>query len=367
MKYIKPLYICQLIFSITICLLCSLEFNEISFYNILSTYYAYIYLLVTIALIWIECIYSKKLSKGIYVTAGFVFVSFMYFKGIFAVTKSIMIVSIFCIINNIFELTKIKNKNGKIPFPFMSYEEQKENTIKLISFIFCIILIPFLLVIPGLKVWQAILCDIPYILIAFTTLVLKENKKEINLLINEVSNNLMYKDFEAKINQILSRDVELDTVIYLNIMKASLLLNYNKEEGIKLFNNIKRSNNATISMMYDMLAISCAQAENDTEKCHKIINNLKVTFLNKKVINKVIKRINILETNEVIQNIDKEYTLNEKYLIQNVENAILLASYYAKQKNKEKVSFYTNYVLNQKTDMVEYYNICNKILEELNN
>ncbi len=367
MKILKTLYICELIFCIVSCFLCGAEWIEISFSNILSTYYAYFYLFVAIVLIWVEYICTKKISKEIYVTIGFIFVSLMYLKNIFAVNKSCLVLNIFCIINNICELSMIKNKKGTINFPFLSYEEQREQSLNYLRFILSLVIIPYMLTIAGLKVSYAILCNVPYVLILLFNSIKKSKKNELNKLLQEVNIEAIYKDFETKINEILKRDLETETVIYILIIKAGLLLNYDQLKGMELYKSIRYPHNKSNQFLYNILSIAYAEKENNYAMCHEILNKMNKTVFNKKIVSKLEKEILIRETFDTIDEIEKEFPINTEYKLQNIDNASLLAIYYEKQKNKEKAIYYANYVLSQKTDMEEYYSLGNKVIEESKN
>ena len=367
MKILKTLYICELIFCIASCLLCGAEWIEISFANILSTYYAYFYLFVAIVLIWVEYICTKKISKGVFVTIGFIFVSLMYLKNIFAVNKSCLVLNVFCIINNICELSMIKNRKGTINFPFLSYEEQREQSLNLLRFILCLVAIPYLLTITGLKVSYAILCNIPYVLISFFISIKKSKKTELNKLLQEVNIKAIYKDFETKINEILNRDLETETVLYLLIIKSGLLLNYDQKKGMELYKSIRYPHNKSNQFLYNILSITYAEKETNYTMCHEILKKINKTVFNKKIISKLEKEILILESFNTVAAIEKEFPINTEYKLQNIDNASLLAIYYGKQKNKDKAIYYANYVLSQKTDMEEFYNLVNKVIEESKN
>lgn len=367
MKILKTLYICELIFCIVSCFLCGAEWIEISFSNILSTYYAYFYLFVAIVLIWVEYICTKKISKEIYVTIGFIFVSLMYLKNIFAVNKSCFVLNIFCIINNICELSMIKNKKGTVNFPFLSYEEQREQSLNYLRFILSLVIIPYMLTIAGLKVSYAILCNVPYVLILLFISIKKSKKNELNKLLQEVNSKAMYKDFEAKVNEILKRDLETETVLYLLIIKTGLLLNYDQLKGMELYKSIRYPHNKSNQFLYNILSITYAEKENNYAMCHEILNKMNKTVFNKKIVSKLEKEILIRETFDTIDAIEKEFPINTEYKLQNIDNASLLAIYYEKQKNKEKAIYYANYVLSQKTDMEEFYNLANKVIEESKN
>lgn len=284
------------------------------------------------------------------------------------------LIAFFVSVFNLFTMKKVKTSNDEeknvLPIGIYSKKQQITNLVGF-TLVLLIAIVTAMLLVKYTNLHYGFICliEIPIVFVLFMIVVIISLQfNPFFKAIKAVNNQLNFKDFSLSLDQIASSKLHEETINYLEIIRANYMFAYNKKEGI---NHFEKTIMPTAKLyMADYLLIEIAYAINkeDYNKAHEILATFKEKYprYNKNKLLTIETNLKIFETKDIIDNIETLFPTNTKNNFLNINNASILATYYLKQDNREKALNYANYLLNIKTDMVEFYNLANDIISTYN-
>ena len=378
----KSLYFIELFLAVILSLFCFFgqmnEDNGLILSGFLQFIPSVIYLIILVLLI-LEWIIEKKspLRRGLYLVSTFVVAFFMYNEGkllsLYNVTLWLFSIPfVVIVIVTIIRNSSIKdssNNEGKktLPIGYFSIEQVKIRNLSLIIFVFLIlgtVILTSYLDSLVLSIVLSILIAIFSIGILFYVLVIKN---PLNEAINSINNQLSYHDLKNKIDDLRKNNIHPENENHLNIIMANYSVVEDKNESFEYFKTCKEPTIKSYVNIYKIIQINYYINSNNFDEAKKLISKLGRDKKNKKIIQALEREIIISSSNEIIENVESFYPLDNKILFTNVSNCFCLMKYYYTRGNKEKALVYAHKLLDYHSDFTYYISFAIQVVDELEN
>lgn len=379
-KNITILLYSELILSVVLSLLCFVgKFNEedgLLLNGFLKIVPSLLYGLFLVLLV-LEWIIVKKVpfKRGIYLCFTFL-IAFMMFQdgkviSLYNVTLwlfSLPLVVILIITIIIFARKELlTNEEVKsLPIGFFSSKQVKEKNITLLIYILSLVIASIIAYQFGLKIFIIVILYAVLIggaIVFFALLFINP----LNKAIKHINNNLSYKDLKNKLEELRKNNLHEESENYLNIVLANYASPFSLDESFKYFELCKEPSLKSYSRIYKIVKINYYINSNNFLEAQKEIDCLKKIKQNKKIVESLEREIIINSSDDIINNIEKFYYLENKIIFSNVTNCFCLMKYFYTRKINEKSLYYAHKLIDYRSDFAYYNNFAQQIIDEIEN
>ena len=258
---------------------------------------------------------------------------------------------------------EVEKKDGKLPIAVFSKRQLFIN--KLATILYLVLAFVFMMIWSMLVGEYLMLVGAVYILVGFVIyayFVIKYNP--VNKLVKLINFELKYNEFSRGIEELKNNNLHIDSFNYLVLLEANYCVLYNKEESLKIFENVKEPQFKTYNETYKLLKVCYFINKDEDDKANKLINELMGKSIKYRQQLKILQTtIRIKDASIIIDNIEDIYKINTRVPFTNLANANTLMNYYYSRGNNDKAKEYAMFILEKGKEFFEIYQKAQIIVE----
>lgn len=378
----KSLYFIELFLTIILSLFCFFgQMNEDGglILNGFLQFVPSILYLIIFALLILEWIIEKKmpLRRGLYLIFVFLVAILMYNDGkllsLYNVTLWLLSIPFAVIqIVTIIRYSVKKDPSNSVgektlPIGYFSNKQVKIRNVSFIIFVFVLlgsVILTSYLDSLLLSILLSIFIVLAGTVIIFYVFIINN---PLNEAIRSINNHLSYHDLCKKIDEIKKNNLHPESENYLNIVLANYSVVADKNVSFKYFEETREPSTKSYVQIYNIVRINYYINSNNFEEAKKLMSMLKRNRRNNNLIQAFEREIIISSSNEIIENVESFYPLENKILFTSVTNCFCLMKYYYTRGNKEKALVYAHKLLDYHSDFSTYISYALQVIDELEN
>ena len=257
----------------------------------------------------------------------------------------------------------VKKEEGKLPFGFYSKKSKKINTLYscLTGAIIVFVFILFRNITNNLFVC-ILVC---FLYFSVSILLISYNSNLAHKAIRKFYKDLDFNKLENSLQEILKENLHSETRNLLLIDFANILLNYNKERALLMWNNVKEpiSNN----VVYHIFQINFLIEQEKFDEAKSYMDIFKVRYSNKiyqAIYDSICIMYQVYATTEIIENIEKKVAWNKKNRFDKINKCSLLMRYFYSRGQLDHAIKYAVMIKEEDSNCIEINKFIDQILKE---
>lgn len=179
-----------------------------------------------------------------------------------------------------------------------------------------------------------------------------------------VNYQLSFKKFDEHITETLKNNLDPETANYLRLLRSNYMFAYDKQEGIRQFEEVKRPAAKIYIPVYDMLKVLYYVNKGNFEQAGEELKFYKLKYpRSEKSIKMLDLMFTVYTTREVVDDIERAVDMNSKIPFARLSNIYELMIYYSTRGQNERAQEYARLILEKDTDFQEWNGDARKVLD----
>ncbi|MDY0277360.1 MAG: hypothetical protein RBQ97_04680 [Acholeplasma sp.] len=285
---------------------------------------------------------------------------------------SSIIYAIILVIANIRMLIFIKddnNSNNKeikssTTYPPGILSEKHQKSIYLILILTPLLAIVILFAMVLLLHWNfAIVFPIVSLTAFVAILILVITTDPLNKTIKRFESDTNYDHLENDFNEFYQNNLHPETRNYLYLIKSNYLFTIDPSKGFEIFESVTFPQSENYKRVYDLIEVYYCINKRDHKSAEKSLTQFVEKYKRDNNIKRTKMMIKLIFTNEVIDDIDKIFTItNAKNLFVKMVNTSALMIYYLNRNNLDLAKKYATIILNENHNLTSYKEKAKEVL-----
>ena len=202
-------------------------------------------------------------------------------------------------------------------------------------------------------------------LVIFLFILIKTNK--LGKALKLVNYELNYGLFKQEINKIKLNNIHPETLNYLNLILANYSYPVDEEESFTYFEGCFKPTNKAYINLYNIVKTIYHINKNEFDEAKLMIDELRQKKANAKLVLNLELILRIDTTDDIIENIESYFPIDNKLKINNIINSQTLMKYYHSRGDMDNAKKYANLILSYNSDFTHIKNEALKVINSYEN